>query len=98
MAERDQAHRQNLEHLATTSDIRHRDELVASQRENAQGVFRSDLAGQVLGGLIAFGALAGSVYIAAVGGSALVSIALVSLPIAAIVKAVRAQRVKDSSK
>lgn len=89
MAEREQAHRMNMEDLQSRSDIKHRDDLVASQRQNAAGVFRSDLAGQLLGSAVAIAATAGAVYTAYIGAHPTVSIALVSLPVAAIVKAIR---------
>lgn len=89
MAEREQAHRVNLEDLATRADIRHRDEVATGQRENARGVFRSDMAGQLLGGLIAVLCVIGAVYTAKLGAHPTVSIALVSLPVAAIIKALR---------
>ena len=90
MAEREQAHRMNIEDMQSRSDIRHRDELVAAQRQNAAGVFRSDMAGQILGAAVALTATGGAIYTAMIGAPALVSIALVSLPVAAIIKALRA--------
>lgn len=90
MAEREQAHRMNIEDMQSRSDIKHRDELVASQRQNAAGVFRSDMAGQVLGAAVALVATGGAIYTAMIGAHPTVSIALVSLPVAAIIKALRA--------
>lgn len=89
MAEREQAHRMNIEDLQSRADIRHRDELVAAQRQNAAGVFRSDMTGQILGAAVALAATGGAIYTAVIGAPALVSIALVSLPVAAIIKALR---------
>lgn len=94
MAERDQAARQNLDDMAQRADIRHRDELVQAQVMTARGAFRSDIAGQIMGFVIAAGCVAGAVYTAMNGVSPWVSIALVSLPIASIVKAVRATSTK----
>lgn len=90
MAEREQAARVNLDDMAQRADIRHRDELVAAQRSTAAGSFRSDLVGQVLGGLVALACVGGAVYTAQIGAHWSVSVALVSLPVATIVKAVRA--------
>lgn len=95
MAEREQAHRVNLEDMATRADIRHRDEISAGQRENSRGVFRSDMAGQLLGGVVAVLCVIGAVYTASIGAHPTVSIALVGLPIAAIIKALRAVGDKD---
>lgn len=90
MAERDQAARHNMDDMAQRADIRHRDELVSAQMMTARGAFRSDLVGQTLGFFIAAGCVAGAVYTALNGVSPWVSIALVSLPVASIVKAIRA--------
>lgn len=89
MAEREQAQRHNIEDLSTRADIRHRDEVVASQREAAQGVFRADLAGQIMGWSVGILCVCGAVYTALNGVHYAVSIALVSLPVASIIKAFR---------
>lgn len=89
MAEREQAHRINVEDLAHRAEIRHRDEIVGSQREVARAAFTSDLIGQILGWVIAAGCVAGAVYTAYIHANPWVSIALVSLPVASIIKAVR---------
>lgn len=98
MAEREQAHRVNLEDMATRADIRHRDELVSGQRENTRSVFRSDMAGQLLGGVVAVLCVIGAVYTAFIGSHPAVSIALVSLPVAAIIKALRTVSAKPVKK
>lgn len=99
MAEREQAHRMNLEDLAQRSDIRHRDDLVSSQQAVARGAFTSDLFGQTAGTIVALCSLAGAVYTAVNGAYPAVSIALVSLPIAAIIKAIRSSsRRRDDKK
>jgi hypothetical protein len=95
MAEREQAHRMNMEDMAHRADIRHRDDVVASQREVAQGAFRSDLLGQILGWTIGAGCVAGAVFTAYIKASPWVSVALVGLPIASIIKAVRSM-LKDT--
>ena len=92
MAEREQAARMNLEDMAQRAEIRHRDEVVATQRETARGAFRSDLAGQILGWSLALACIAGAVYTAVIGVSPWVSVALVSLPVASIIKAVRSMQ------
>ena len=94
MAEREQSHRMNVEDMSARADIKHREEVVAGQREAARGVFRSDVAGQLLGGLVAILCVVGAVYTAKLGAHPTVSIALVGLPIAAIIKALRAVSAK----
>jgi uncharacterized membrane protein len=89
MAEREQAHRMNIEDMSTRADIRHRDEVVAAQRENAKGVFRSDLAGQFLGWTIGLICVGGAIYTATLGVTPAIPIALVGLPVVSIIKAIR---------
>lgn len=88
----------NSEDLQIRADIKHRDDLVSSQRQNAAGVFRSDLAGQLLGAAVALASTAGAVYTAYLGAHPTVSIALVSLPVAAIIKAIRSNGNKKDPK
>ena len=89
MAEADQRHRIAMEREAQASDIAHRSELTALQTSNARSAFRSDLVGQGCGALIALTAVAGAIYTAAIGVHWAIPVALVSLPIGAIIKAVR---------
>lgn len=92
MAEREQAARMNLEDMGQRADIRHREALVSAQRETARGAFRSDLIGQVLGWSLAVSCIAGAVYLSLRGASPWMSVALVSLPVASIIKAVRSAK------
>lgn len=89
MAEREQAHRINMEDLSSRADIRHRDEVVRSQQQVTRSTFMSDLVGQVLGWLVAVACIAGSVYTASIGADWRISVALVTLPLAAIIRAFR---------
>lgn len=91
MAEREQAARLNLDDMAHRADVRHRDELVASQRASARGVFVSDACGQALGFVLAAGCVAGAVYTAIIGAHPSVSIAFLALPIASVIKALRSR-------
>lgn len=91
MAEREQAARHNLEDMAQRADIRHRDELVQSQRANARGIFFSDALGQTLGFIIAAACVAGAIYTAVQGAPAAVSIAFLTLPVASVIKALRSR-------
>lgn len=98
MAEREQAHRMNMEDMAQRADIRHREDIVTSQRNVARGAFTSDLLGQAAGAVVALSSLAGAVYTALNGAHPAVSIALVGLPIAAIIKAIRTVSRRDETK
>jgi uncharacterized membrane protein len=99
MAEREQAHRHRMEELSTQADIEHRDELARNQLATAKGVLSSDRLGQILGFVIATFATAGCIFTAYIQANATVSIALVSMPIIGIIKAVRASRdSKESAK
>ncbi|MBI5270151.1 MAG: DUF2335 domain-containing protein [Burkholderiales bacterium] len=94
MAEQEQQHRMECNLLAMHADIQHRDATLAVQDRVAKGAFASDMAGQILGAVIALAALAGGIYTALNGAHPTVSIALVGLPIAAIIKAVRSMQDK----
>lgn len=92
MAEREQAHRINMEDMSSRADIRHRDEVVRSQQQATKGAFMSDLVGQVLGWLVAVSCIAGAVYTAFIGADWRISVALVTLPLAAIIRAFRSHQ------
>jgi uncharacterized membrane protein len=89
MAEREQSNRIAFAQNGQMADIRHRDELVAAQREAARGAFLSDRLGQLLGGAVAISSLAAGAYTAYLGVYWAIPVAFVSLPIAAIIKAIR---------
>jgi uncharacterized membrane protein len=90
MAETEQHHRIAMERQAMDQDHKHRDEVTKAQAENVRWVMRSDLAGQALGGLVALAAISAAVYSIWAGAHWAVTVAFVSLPVAAIIKAVRA--------
>jgi Flp pilus assembly protein TadB len=94
MAEREQAHRQNVEDLSHRADIAHRDAVLEAQAKLQRGLFFSDGLGQVLGALIAASAVAGAVYTSVQGAHWSVSVALVSLPVAAIIRAINGRKPK----
>lgn len=89
MAEREQAFRHNQDDLATRADIKHRDDVVAAQREAAKGVFRADILGQILGWSVGVLCVCGAVYTAIHGVHPTVPIALVGLPVVSLIKAIR---------
>lgn len=71
------------------ADHRHRNEVIAAQQKNAKSVFRSDMAGQLLGGAIALGCVAGAIVSVLYNAHPTVTIAFVSLPVVGIIKAAR---------
>lgn len=89
MAELEQGHRLSMERTSLEDDHLHRREVTLAQRENARAVFRSDLVGQLLGGAIAAGCVAGAIVSVLYGAHPAVAIAFVSLPVVGIIKAVR---------
>jgi uncharacterized membrane protein len=89
MAEREQAARHNADDQAQRADISHRDEMLAAQKAHTRSVFVLELVGQIFGVSVALACTAGAVYTAVVGAHPVVSVALVGLPIAAIIKALR---------
>lgn len=89
MAEREQNHRLSMEREAMEADHRHRNEVIAAQQKNAKSVFRSDMVGQLLGGAIALGCVAGAIVSVLYNAHPTVTIAFVSLPVVGIIKAVR---------
>ena len=89
MAEREQAARHNADDQAQRADISHRDQLLAAQKAHTRSAFVLELVGQIFGVTVALACTAGAVYTAIVGAHPVVSVALVGLPIAAIIKALR---------
>lgn len=97
MAEAEQRHRTTMEQATLVSDQKHRDLVVSAQIANAKGIFRSDLVGQALGGMVALGCVAGAVFSVYLGAHPTVTIAFVGLPVIGIVKAVRNMNVAKSN-
>lgn len=91
MAEREQAVRHNLEDMAQRADIRHRDEVLKAQRDNARGIFVSDGLGQVLGWVLATVCAGLAAYTALQGVHPAIPIAFLTLPIASVIRALRSR-------
>jgi len=93
MAEAELAHRHKLEAQVTQANIdaQQRQLDIASQQVSA--IRASDLVGQVLGAAISLAAIGGAVYLAMIGQGWVAS-ALVALPLAAIIRALRQQFLK----
>jgi uncharacterized membrane protein len=89
MAETDQRHRMDMERSALSDDQAHRAAVTAQHAANAKRVFRSDMAGQVLGWIIAMSCVGSATYLANKGAPWYVLAGFLSLPGAAIIKAVR---------
>jgi len=91
MAQRQQEHRFHLERDAQAADIEHRTAALRLQGETSRGVFRSDLLGQALSFVVAGACVAGAVYCAVYDRGALAIAAFLSLPVGAIIKAIKDQ-------
>lgn len=89
MAELEQRHRTTMERSTLVSDQEHRDAVLAAQIVNAKGIFFSDMVGQLLGGAVALGCVAGAIFNVYRNGEWYVTAAFVGLPVIGIVKAVR---------
>ena len=99
MAEREQAHRMNIEDMRARADIKHRDDVAAGQRAAAKGVFTSDLFGQAAGAVVGLSCIAGAIYLALQPGvHPTIPIALVGLPVASIIQAIRTKDKKPKEK
>lgn len=86
MAELEQQHRHSQEVKAISSEVVTREILQSTEKSRISGVMSSDKRGQYLGGAVSVLAIAGSVYCASIQ-QPVVAIALVSMPILGIVKA-----------
>lgn len=90
MAENEAAHRQAVDMQALQSDIgAQKEQLVIANRQLSISR-NSDILGQVLGGVISLAAIAGCIFLAIHGHTA-AAIALIGLPIAAIINALRSR-------
>ena len=97
MAEAEQRHRTTMEQATLVSDQKHRDMVTVGQVTNAKSIFRSDLVGQILGGMVALGCVAGATFSMYMGAHPTVTIAFVSLPVIGIIKAVRSMNTTKSN-
>lgn len=97
MAEREQAHRMNIEDMTARADIAHRNDVMEGHRLVSRGTFISDALGQTFGWIIAGACVGGAIFTAYIQAHPTIPIALVSLPVASMIKAIRATR-KDDSK
>lgn len=87
MAEVEQRHRHEQESKAISSELVTREILQATEKVRIDGVMRSDRRGQYLGAVVSILAISGAIYTA--GSQPYVAVALISLPILGIVKALR---------
>ncbi|MDR2012555.1 MAG: DUF2335 domain-containing protein [Rhodanobacter sp.] len=89
MAEQEQRHRMDMDAKALEDDQAYRAAVLESHKENAAAMFRSDMLGQWMGGGIAVACVAGAIYSVELHAQWPVIAAFLSLPVAAIIKAVR---------
>lgn len=88
-AEDEQRHRQSLEREAQAANIDAQRRQLAVAERQARAIFFSDALGQCLGFVVCLGCVAGSIWTALAGHTA-VAIALAALPTAAVIQAFRA--------
>lgn len=96
MAEKQQSSRIDLERRQLEADIEHRSEMVSVQKRAHTGAFVSDYLGQILGFVVAIGALAGGAYAGIVNDDWVVAALFLSLPVLGMVQAVRGMKSKKS--
>ena len=89
MTEANGEHRREMERRQLEADISHRDQVYETQRLSIQGSLRSDLAGQVIGGIIAIGCVIGAVLTGLQTGNWLIVAAFLCLPVVGMIKAIR---------
>lgn len=87
MAEIEQRHRHEQESKAISSELVTREILQGTEKVRIEGVMRSDKRGQYLGAAVSILAISGAIYTAPT--QPYVAVALISLPILGIVKALR---------
>lgn len=88
MAESEITHRHKLESIQVNSDIETNKAIHTIEASRIKGVFRSDATGQWLGAFVALVSLLLAAYTSTHGAHYSVSIALVSLPVLGMVKAI----------
>jgi uncharacterized membrane protein len=95
MAEADQVHRHKQEDQAIQANIHAQNRQLDIAERQVTAVQFSDAIGQTLGAIISAAAIAGAVYLGMQGHTE-VAVALVALPLAGIIRALR-QRSRDES-
>lgn len=96
MAEREAAHRQQVELAVAQANIATQAEVVSINRRKVENQFSSDRLGQLLGGAISFTALIGAIYLAVNGHSGAAAV-VGALPLASVVRALTLRGSKDPS-
>lgn len=95
MAELEQLHRQQLENKAIDSDVSVKNSFQITESFRIKGIFSSDLRGQYLGAIVSVISVGGAIYTASHGAPWQVSVALVSLPVLGMIKAIRSSQEKQ---
>lgn len=91
MAESETAHRHQQETLAIEANIAVQQHQIRTESHQTQLVFRSDIAGQILGFSLSLASIAGCIWLALADQNA-AAIALVTLPLAGIIRALRTMK------
>lgn len=97
MAEREAAHRQQVELAVAQANITTQAEVVAINKQKVANSFASDRLGQWLGGVISFTALCGAIYLATAGHATTAAV-VGALPLASVVRALTLRGSKDHDK
>jgi uncharacterized membrane protein len=95
LAERESSHRQSMDQQAIQADIQAQKAQLDLAKKQLSASQISDMLGQIFGLAISAGAISGSVYLAIQGHTA-AAVALMSLPVAAIVQAFRGKASKKT--
>lgn len=88
MAENESRHRQAQENARLNADVAAQQKQIEIAKLQTKAVFRSDMLGQMLGAAVSFASIAGCVYLA-IAGQPWVASALVGLPLAGVIRALR---------
>lgn len=91
MAESETAHRHQQEARAIEANIAVQQHQIRTESRQTQLVFRSDITGQLLGFVLSLASIAGCVWLA-LADQTTAAIALVALPLAGIIRALRTQK------
>jgi uncharacterized membrane protein len=91
MAESETVHRHQQETLAIEANIAVQQHQIRTESRQTQLVFRSDIVGQILGFSLSLASIAGCIWLALADQNA-AAIALITLPLAGIIRALRTQK------
>lgn len=91
LAEREAAHRQEIEKSTSAANISSQAAQIEMARQTTQTIIEMEKAGQTAGIAISFLAIGGAIYLAVLG-SPIVACALLAMPLAGVIMALRGRR------